>query len=357
MSKPDTVLQLGEISFTGLEVPENIPWGGEQKLVVHELVGGSRTVQSLGRQDRPLDWSGIFHGEDASSRARQLDFLRLQGLPLELRWGEFHYFVVIRSFLPDYQRFYLVPYEISCVVVEDIVALTKLSAISDPDSVIRGQLGDAQSVISGAEEQGWFDQVVTGAFDGINVITGTVGDVVDTVMGPVESAIEVVSDFATATQETLNSVLTPLSNAQKTVLRLISSVNNTVNNVTTVGGLFPNNNVAQQTRAFGQQIQSYGNLSALPQLSSVFGGMQTNLGNLRGVGGVTTGLVQSTTSIGTSITTAGGNLYQIAQDAYGDALKWTGIAEANDLDDPELDGVNTLLIPPNPPDTGGVRGS
>jgi hypothetical protein len=56
------------------------------------------------------------------------------------------------------------------------------------------------------------------------------------------------------------------------------------------------------------------------------------------------------------ITVYGGSLYQLAVQYYGDALKWTAIADANHLLDPELVGEHHLLIPPvsNVIDTGGV---
>lgn len=51
----------------------------------------------------------------------------------------------------------------------------------------------------------------------------------------------------------------------------------------------------------------------------------------------------------------GGNLYQLASQYYGDASQWVIIAEANNIVDPMLVGVNSILIPPlNNQDSGGV---
>ena len=56
-----------------------------------------------------------------------------------------------------------------------------------------------------------------------------------------------------------------------------------------------------------------------------------------------------------SITVAGGNLYQIAAQELSDATQWIRIAQLNDLSDPMLSGVVTLIIPdPNPNAGGGV---
>lgn len=46
-----------------------------------------------------------------------------------------------------------------------------------------------------------------------------------------------------------------------------------------------------------------------------------------------------------SITVAGGTLFHVAADVYGDATLWTILARANGLRDPLLTGVVTLVIP------------
>jgi len=47
-----------------------------------------------------------------------------------------------------------------------------------------------------------------------------------------------------------------------------------------------------------------------------------------------------------TITTIGGNLFEIAATCLGSALQWINIARANNLIDPMLNGQNELLIPP-----------
>ncbi|HST75456.1 MAG TPA: hypothetical protein VLJ20_08800 [Acetobacteraceae bacterium] len=54
-----------------------------------------------------------------------------------------------------------------------------------------------------------------------------------------------------------------------------------------------------------------------------------------------------------SITVAGGNLFQIAAEQLGDATQWIRIAQLNDLSDPMLAGVVTLLIPDRDLSAGG----
>ena len=54
-----------------------------------------------------------------------------------------------------------------------------------------------------------------------------------------------------------------------------------------------------------------------------------------------------------TITVAGGNLFQIAAQQLGDATQWIRIAQLNNISDPVLLGVTTLLIPVVNPLAGG----
>jgi hypothetical protein len=54
-----------------------------------------------------------------------------------------------------------------------------------------------------------------------------------------------------------------------------------------------------------------------------------------------------------TLTTAGGNLFQIAAAQLGDATQWIRIAQLNNLSEPMLTGVVTLLIPAVDPNAGG----
>jgi hypothetical protein len=54
-----------------------------------------------------------------------------------------------------------------------------------------------------------------------------------------------------------------------------------------------------------------------------------------------------------TLTVAGGNLFQIAAQQLNDATQWIRIAQLNDLSDPMLSGVVTLLIPDQNANAGG----
>ncbi len=54
-----------------------------------------------------------------------------------------------------------------------------------------------------------------------------------------------------------------------------------------------------------------------------------------------------------TLTVAGGNLFQIAAVELADATQWIRIAQLNNLSDPVLPTVTTLLIPDVDPNAGG----
>jgi hypothetical protein len=122
-------LQLGPVSFAQFEVPPRIGFGGAQRLAVHRLPGGARVIDAMGADDQPIVWQGIFTGSDAAERARLLDVLRIEGLPLPLAWDGFAYLVVIAGFQATYERSNWVPYCITCTVLADpAVVATNIAA-------------------------------------------------------------------------------------------------------------------------------------------------------------------------------------------------------------------------------------
>jgi hypothetical protein len=58
-----------------------------------------------------------------------------------------------------------------------------------------------------------------------------------------------------------------------------------------------------------------------------------------------------------TLTTAGGNLFQLAAEQLGDATQWVRIAQLNGLGDPILQGLVTLRLPDVDPTAGGGIGA
>lgn len=314
-----TRVTLGDITFAYLEVPETIPFGGEQRLTVHELVGGVRVVDAMGRSDMPLAWSGLFLGATALSRARYLDTLRTAGQALLLTWSEMRYRVVVQSFEASFDKPYEIPYRISCVVVED-------------------QTGPVPSVA-----QASIDDLMSGDMAQASAFGGLIGDgPLSGLLGTLDTAIRGVSSFANAAQSTINAVVQPIQAVQGRVGILIASASNTISNVGTLGGLLPNSPIARSAAALSQQVISFGSLPPLYGLQDTLGRMNANLGSVAGN--------TRTQNV------AGGSLYDIAASTYGDASGWTGIAKANGLNDPLVTGLQSLHIPPALDTVGGLLG-
>jgi prophage DNA circulation protein len=314
---PDTILTLGDFEFGRFEVPERINFGGSQAVATHRLVGGTRIVDAMGRDDAPLEWSGVFLGENALVRARHLDQLRIAGAPLILSWSEFSYTVLIQDYRADFNRFYEIPYRISCLVVQDWTSPVTAEGTESVDDAIADDMATADTLTASIA-----DPTLTG------------------LMGTLDAAIKSVSSFANAVTSTINSVLAPLAAVQARVNILIGSVGGVLNQVTTIGGILPNNPIAQQAASLMSQVNAMTHLPQLYNLQSVLGRMSGNLGSI--------GSSQQT------ITQAGGNLFSLAAKEYGDPTAWTTLAKANKITDPQLSGVTKLVVPPVPDNSGGV---
>ena len=273
----------------------------------------------MGRDDENLSWRGLFFGENSLDRARYVDFLRTQGNALVLTWSEFAFQVVIQRFRCSFQRFYKLPYDISCRVLQDLTKPIIGVAPTSFDDMIIGDMNTANAL--GAQAN---DSTLTGLLNTLN------------------TAIKNVSTFAGAVKSTIQSVLLPLAAVQARVGILIASTNGLLTNVATIGGILPNNSVAKSVANLGNQTTNMQQLPVLRGLSDVLGRMSGNLN-----------LINSPPNA-KRVPVAGGNLFSIAQQKFGDATKWTSIAQANNMSDPVLSpGVQTITIPSEPSQSSG----
>lgn len=137
-------LLLGPVGFAGFEMPARICFGGAQRLAVHQLPGGARVIDAMGRDDADIAWSGAFAGPDAADRARLLDLMRAEGAALPLAWDAFCYTVVISEFEAHYQHANWVPYRIVCLVLLDQTEVA-FEAAYDLTTGLLGDLTQAQA--------------------------------------------------------------------------------------------------------------------------------------------------------------------------------------------------------------------
>ena len=134
----DTVLLLGPVVFQDFEIPERINFGGAQRMAVHQLPGGARVIDTLGRDDAEISFSGTFSGGNATLRARNMDELRALGIALPLTWDVFTYSVIIKDFQAAYTRPGWIPFRITCIVLRDEAA----ALIETPLALSGALLGD-----------------------------------------------------------------------------------------------------------------------------------------------------------------------------------------------------------------------
>jgi hypothetical protein len=306
-----TRLIVGDFEFSGLEVPESVTVGGKQQLVVHKLVGGKRVVDVMGVGYDNMSWSGWFTGATAGDRVTELETLRDLGNPLTFNMDGYYFSVVIQHFSARFDFVYRRYYTIDLLVIARLDSPITGNALSGTlDALINSDVGEALGLSS--------------VIDSGEVSTG---------VNAVKDAVSQVQGFANATIDTVQTVIRPLVATQAIVQSVISQVAGSINDITTLGGLIPGNPVSTSANNVLRQADALTQLAPLYQMQSVLERLQKN---------VLAGPLANGTS---SVTTSNSSLQKIAADAYGDQSRWTDIAAANSIVDPQLDGIQTIKIP------------
>jgi hypothetical protein len=128
-------LSLGQVTLRDFEIPGRIGFGGAQAMTVHKLLGGTRVIDVLGRDDADVTWSGVMSGADASGRARLLDAMRAAGNAIALSWDVLYYQVIIADLRLTYTNPWWIPYRITCRVVADQAQLTAAEIIGTATAI------------------------------------------------------------------------------------------------------------------------------------------------------------------------------------------------------------------------------
>lgn len=313
----DTIVTLDGFEFRDFEVPERIPFGISHTLAKHKLIGGVKQVDSMGAFDEPLEWSGQFRGPEAMSRARELRTRCKAGKALKLTWGELAFTVKVEKFFPVFEKAYEVPYSITCEVISDD---------ADP---------------AGPASQTDVDEMVAADGDQINALGAKIGDAgLSGTISTLNGVLSQVKTFANASVATINTILQPLSGVEAAASGLFNSAQAVLGEVTSLGGVAEGMTSATIVSNLLRQGQAMAQSADLFDVQSYAGRMTQNL--------------ISVGSSGAQIVAAGGDLFDLASRAYGDATEWSTIARANGLSDPTIVGLEGLLIPPSPSGSGGV---
>jgi hypothetical protein len=330
MATPDTTLNLGGIQFNALEIPSNIPWGTSQTLAVHKFPGGDRTIDAMGPDYRAPQWSGLFFGSDAFARASALEAMAAGGEEQTLTFGGKTFRVIVAEFSAEFHRLYEMPYHITCEVIADQSSPVSSNSVPSTDDALNSDLGLAEGYAALLVAQA--TQVNAQA---IAVLQASIGSVA--------TAMAAVTTFVGASPGTVASVLQPLATAQNATTALIGSSDSTIGSFSgfsgMIAGAIPSTLIAAMNTGQSTTQQE----TTLWNLSGVLGRMSANLNAVNGSPN--------------TVATAGGNLFQIASQQYGDPNDWTAIATANGLTDPFIQGNQVLTIPLAPGDSGGILNS
>jgi hypothetical protein len=249
------VLTLGPIVFADFEIPDDMPFGGKQMLVTRKLVGGDRVVDAMGRDDGDKKWSGRFRGAFAETRARQLDFLRIQGQQLILAWSGFLYLVVIDSFEGNFKQPFEVPYSISCLVLQDLSSPI-LPPQPDVDSAIFGDVNGAGTLAN--------DINLTGLVSAVAAVASTANSV---------------AQFSGASPSQVGGVQSSLQTALGVVNSQQVVQNGAVTASGSVAGMVPGLQPQALAASLSGQSQAFVQLGQLYQLQALLGRASVNVAN------------------------------------------------------------------------------
>jgi hypothetical protein len=190
-----TMLLLGPVVFQDFELPARVRFGGTQRLAVHQMPGGARVIDMLGRDDAEIGWSGVFSGSDAPVRARLIDLMRAEGGVWPLTWDAFFYSVIVSRFEADFARPNWIPYRVTCTVLRDEAQALLEEAVS----LIGGVAADLASASGGGIDLTTANSSVAVSGAGVRG-TGAYSAAVQTVTFASASADATVSAAETALQ-------------------------------------------------------------------------------------------------------------------------------------------------------------
>lgn len=90
------MIEIAGVVFDGLAAPESFSLGGEHKIVIKEMPGGSVILQPRGYfQKLNNEWEGLLHRPDAMDVAYRFDDLNSKLQPITVRFGKYAYVCLI----------------------------------------------------------------------------------------------------------------------------------------------------------------------------------------------------------------------------------------------------------------------
>jgi hypothetical protein len=260
MTFPNTLLTLKNpktgdfFAFGRFEIPESINFGGEQRMTVHERVGGSRVVDVMGASPDDIEWSGHFVGAQGLSRAQYIDGIRKSGQKWVLSWSKLRFEVVIKSFKCDFKQFYRLNYRIAFEVVQDLTRPVLSKPMPSVDQLIGDDFG-ALGIFAGSID----DEVLTSALMAANL------------------ALTAAGNLKNASPSALLSIGLPLAAAGSQISTLMAQNNSAISGFSSVGGVTAGASAANQSTGLAGQTSAVNMGINLLGASTLIGRIQNNL--------------------------------------------------------------------------------
>lgn len=203
----DTPVVLGGVAFQGFEVPNKLPFGGEQDYKAHDEIGNIRVVDAMGPRPGDKSWQGRFRGADAIERAQAIDAMRIAGAAVELSWFGLFYTVLITKFTAETEKFYEVPYSITVCVVDDPSQDGAALGPTSLDALIGSDLSVLQNIAPGSNA-GVVDAVsaLAGSVDAAGPLQGSPAAVLAPVLLSAQAATSAISGAIQTNDPALDAV-------------------------------------------------------------------------------------------------------------------------------------------------------
>ena len=289
-------LYIGQRQLINWEVPDGLPHlFGVKKMAIHDFPGGARTVQQLGLFPFPeIEWHGKLWNSDAipgmtaMDRATQLNQLRTTQQPANLVWGQFNYTVLVKEFEIIGRLKQLLEYRISVVPIKDN---TTTSNAQDPQS--------AEQILANALAQ--LNQTTNAPASGAT-LPSNISSTSNSIIAQINAAMVAANQtLAVVPQATITSIQNQIINLQALLPAYINGLQFALASATSD----LNGALTATYDALGQVLQS----------------------------------------IMRQVTVNNPNLLTLASEYYGDQGLWPLIANYNNLQDYQLTGTYTLVIP------------
>ncbi len=324
----------GPFVFTGAEVPQHIRHGGTQALSVDRMIGGRRIVRPLGPDDDDISFSGLF-AYQGTARSDFLDSVRRRGDLCTLTWDNRRMLVMVSAYRPDYRKPYQLGYSITLKVVSDETALLDSVPAVTPAQQLKADMAtlNNQTACLGNAALSGIAATIGGALTAMQGVMQPIAQGLQPITSTIGQAAACANQVAGQIQSATAAVAAPIGQLLANTQALITNTETAISSAVSFGGIIPGNPVAQSVGTYMSQLNSVVQLPALYEIRSVAARMQANLA------------LTGASATAKTVTVGGGSLYDVAAQQYGDATRWTDIAQANNLSDPSLTGIETLTIP------------